>query len=582
MSFKKSRNNIPILGMLLIFCIDLLLIITTHLNWNNAMSKYLPLKSEIQVFKNDMTIGHLWFEEAISGDKSIDLEKDVMYKFRHENFILYVQRAKEVLSSKEDFEYYKKLEILLIKSNEFYNLANVRLKNVLNHGIGSDLDQIFDLKFKELINIIDSLNTKIDYRLSKEFKDRNTYFKYILILFLILNIFIFLLLYITRKKKIEYENKLFEEKEKAEITLKSIGDAVIVTNKKAEIEFLNPIAEKLTGFTLKEAKGKLIDEIFKIFNSSTKEEVTTPIKKVLEEGIIVGLANGTGLRSKDGSIYIIEDSAAPIKNKKEEIIGAVLVFHDVTGQEKIREQLQLNEKMLILQSKQASMGDMLENIAHQWRQPLSAITTAASGMKVEKEFDKLDDENFYKNIDAIINNSNNLSKTLDNFRDFFKPNDEKVLLNLNDVINNALNILSSKIENNNIKVIKNCENIVMKSFSSELLQIFVIFLSNSIEAFSKNSEEKYIFIDTSKSDTDISIIVKDNANGVEENILERIFEPYFTTKHKFQGKGIGLFMVMEIITKHMNGEILALNKTFSYKHKNYKGLELVIKLKNRK
>jgi len=582
MSFEKSRNNIPILGMLLIFCIDLLLIITTHLNWNNAMSKYLPLKSEIQVFKNDMTIGHLWFEEAISGDKSIDLEKDVMYKFRHENFILYVQRTKEVLSSKDDFKYYKKLEMLLIKSNEFYNLANIRLENVLNHGIGSDLDQIFDLKFKELINIIDSLNTEIDYRLSKEFKDRNTYFKYILILFLILNIFIFLLLYITRKKKIEYENKLFEEKEKAEITLKSIGDAVIVTNKKAEIEFLNPIAEKLTGFTLTEAKGKLIDEIFKIFNSSTKEEVTTPIKKVLEEGIIVGLANGTGLRSKDGSIYIIEDSAAPIKNKKEEIIGAVLVFHDVTGQEKIREQLQLNEKMLILQSKQASMGDMLENIAHQWRQPLSAITTAASGMKVEKEFDKLDDENFYKNIDAIINNSNNLSKTLDNFRDFFKPNNEKVLLNLNDIINNALNILSSKIENNNIKVIKNCENIVMKSFSSELLQIFVIFLSNSIEAFSKNKKEKLIFIDTSRRDTDILIIVKDNANGVEEGILERIFEPYFTTKHKSQGKGIGLFMVTEIITKHMNGEVLASNKTFSYKHKSYKGLELVIKLKNRK
>ena len=582
MSFEKSRNNIPILGMLLIFCIDLLLIITTHLNWNNAMSKYLPLKSEIQIFKNDMTIGHLWFEEAISGDKSIDLEKDVMEKFRHKKFILYVQRAKKVLSSKDDFKYYKKLEKLLAKSNEFYKLANVRWEKVLINGIGSDLDQLFDKKFEELINIVDSLNTEIDYILSKEFKDRNTYFKYILILFLVLNIFIFLLLYITRKKKLEYENKLFEEKEKAEITLKSIGDAVIVTNKKAEIEFLNPIAEKLTGFTLKEAKGKLIDEIFKIFNSSTKEEVATPIKKVLEEGIIVGLANGTGLRSKDGSIYIIEDSAAPIKNKKEEIIGAVLVFHDVTGQEKIREQLQLNEKMLILQSKQASMGDMLENIAHQWRQPLSAITTAASGMKVEKEFDQLDDQNFYKNIDAIIDNSNNLSKTLDNFRDFFKPNNEKVLLNLNDIINNALNILSSKIENNNIKVIKNCENIVMKSFSSELLQIFVIFLSNSIEAFSKNKKEKLIFIDTSRSDTDILIIVKDNANGVEESILERIFEPYFTTKHKSQGKGIGLFMVTEIITKHMNGEILASNKTFSYKHKSYKGLELVIKLENRK
>jgi len=91
---KIFKNNIPLLSMLLIFTIDLILIFTTHLNWNNAMSKYLPLKSQIQIFKSDISVGHLWFEEAISGDKYIDIEKDVMNKFRHTNFNKYIKNNK--------------------------------------------------------------------------------------------------------------------------------------------------------------------------------------------------------------------------------------------------------------------------------------------------------------------------------------------------------------------------------------------------------------------------------------------------------------------------------------------------------
>ena len=570
------KNNVPILSMLLVFIIDLMLILTTHLNWNNAMSKYLPLKSQIQTFKSDISIGHLWFEEAISGDEYIDIEKDVMSKFRHEEFSVYINKSEELLSSKEDIKFYNKIKLINKKSKEFLALSKKRWQNNIAHGIGSSLDQEFDKRFNELVYLVDKLNLDIDERLSQEFKDRNKYFQYILVLFFFLNLIIFTVLYITRNKKIEFEKKLFEEKEKAETTLNSIGDAVISTDEKGNIEFLNPIAENLTGYSKEEARGKYLDEVFDIFNSSTKKKVESPVKKVLKKGIIVGLANGTALKSKDGTIYIIEDSAAPIKDKENKIIGTVLVFRDVTEQTKTKEQLSLNEKMLMQQSKLASMGEMLENIAHQWRQPLSTITVAASGMKLEKEFDILNDELFEKNVEAIIENSNKLSKTIDDFRDFFRPQGEKVLLNLDGIIVNALSIVSSKMNFYNIKVVKNCDEISLKSFASEFLQIFVTIINNSIEAFDDNSKKRYIFIDAKKLGKHIEIIVKDNAGGVSDDIIGRLFEPYFTTKHKSQGKGIGLFMVEEIITKHFNGSILVRNSEYYYKGKKYKGLETTI------
>ncbi|WP_072681650.1 ATP-binding protein [Arcobacter sp. LA11] len=575
----KIKNNIPILTTLSIFIIDLILILTTHLNWNNAMNKYLPLKSQIQTFKSDISTGHLWFEEAIAGDKYIDLENDVMLKFKHKEFFVYIDNSKNVLKSDEDLFFYTNLKKIKEKANNFYELANKRWNNVLENGIGSDSDQIFDKEFNSMILLVDELNRHIDKRISQELQDREQYFKFILILFFLLNSIVFVVLYFTKLNKMKYEAELYEEKKRAEITLYSIGDAVITTDEKGYILFLNPIAQKLTEYSLEEAKGKYLDEVFDIFNEQTKEKVDTPVKRVLEEGIIVGLANHTALKSKNDNVYSIEDSAAPIKDEKGNILGTILVFHDVTEQTKLRKKLNYNEKMMMQQSKLASMGEMLENIAHQWRQPLSTITTAASGIKVEKEFNLLTDESFEKNIDEVLRSSSFLSKTIDDFRDFFKPNNEKILFNINTLLTNALNIISSKFKYYDVQIIKNCEDIQIRGFSTELLQVFITILNNSNDALSDvKKEEKMIFIDAFKSDKKVIIIIKDSAGGMKDSLLHRIFEPYFTTKHKSQGKGIGLYMVEEIITKHMNGRINVCNKDFEYNNTKLRGLEFTIEL----
>lgn len=135
------------------------------------------------------------------------------------------------------------------------------------------------------------------------------------------------------------EEALFQAKERAEVTLYSIGDAVITTDAQGVVDYLNPVAEKLTGWTLAEASGKPLLDIFPIFNETTHEPVENPVARCLREGIIVGLANHTVLKTRDQREIAIEDSAAPIRARSGEITGVVMVFHDVTKSREMAQKL---------------------------------------------------------------------------------------------------------------------------------------------------------------------------------------------------------------------------------------------------
>lgn len=142
---------------------------------------------------------------------------------------------------------------------------------------------------------------------------------------------------VTQRKKIEQE--LFREKELAQVTLHSIGDAVITTNALGLVEYINPIAETMTGWSASHAANKPLEEVFKIINETTRKSVDNPLQRVLKEESITNLANHKILISKDGTEYCIKDSAAPIKDRNGEIIGAVMVFHDVTQSRQLARQL---------------------------------------------------------------------------------------------------------------------------------------------------------------------------------------------------------------------------------------------------
>ena len=250
---------------------------------------------------------------------------------------------------------------------------------------------------------------------------------------------------------------------------------------------------------------------------------------------------------------------------------------------KIEKAVKENEdKSYILsqQSKMAAMGEMLENIAHQWRQPLSVILTASSGLKFQKEIDQLSDERFYDSINAIMKNTQHLSQTIDTFRDFFKSNKGDALFNIKDTFEKTQKLIKAKYKNSDIVIIEDLEDIKLNGIQSELIQVFLIILNNAKDAFENIDEEhkRYIFVEICKSENNIYIKIKDTAGGINLDIIDRIFEPYFTTKHKSQGTGIGLYMTKEIIEKHMNGTIVANNQEFNYENNDYKGAQFEIKL----
>ena len=237
------------------------------------------------------------------------------------------------------------------------------------------------------------------------------------------------------------------------------------------------------------------------------------------------------------------------------------------------------ENILNHQSKMAAMGEMIENIAHQWRQPLSIISTVATGAKLKKEHELLTDKDFYETMDIINDSSQHLSQTIDDFRNFFNNDNEEVDFDVNVPIEKVLYLIGTKLKNKNIIVIKDFEELSVKGIENKFIQVILNLINNSIDAFEeKEFELKYIFITIYKSNDNVIIKIKDSAGGIQENILDRVFEPYFTTKHKSQGTGIGLFMSIEIIQKHMGGNLSVSNKKYIYNEIEYKGAEFKIEL----
>ena len=220
----------------------------------------------------------------------------------------------------------------------------------------------------------------------------------------------------------------------------------------------------------------------------------------------------------------------------------------------------------------ASMGEMLENIAHQWRQPLSTISVAASGMEVKKEFSTLSDEEFFEGINHIKKSTVYLSNTIDDFRTFFIKEKETSQMNIKNAIEKALELMGNTFMQQRINLVKNIEEIEILSLENELIQVLMNIFVNAKDALKQTlGDEKYIIIDVFKKEDNLIIQIKDSAKGIDEKIIDKIFEPYFTTKHKFKGTGIGLYMSKLLVEKHLKGSIKTSNTEFTFMDKIHKG-----------
>ena len=302
--------------------------------------------------------------------------------------------------------------------------------------------------------------------------------------------------------------------------------------------------------------------------------------------IFTGCATWKGMK-KDSSdawdatkeVKIDRNDEIGILSEQFELMRKSLIKRNDTNTKQLT-QIKEKDSILIQQTKMAAMGEMLENIAHQWRQPLSVISTAATGAKIQKEMNTLSDEQLNYILTNINESAQYLSRTIEDFRGFFDPrNSKEKTLSISETIEKALSLVYPQFVSKDINIIKNINDISILSIENELIQVFVNILNNSRDALLKSgNQEKFIFINTNIVDDYLVIEIKDNAKGIDEKIIDKIFEPYFTTKHQSQGTGVGLYMCENIIRNHLNGNIFVKNDSYTYQNISYTGAKFTIKI----
>jgi PAS domain S-box-containing protein len=264
-------------------------------------------------------------------------------------------------------------------------------------------------------------------------------------------------------------------------------------------------------------------------------------------------------RKKDGSSYWVFSDIQPKYNDKGEHIGYISVRSDITDR-KLFEQQQLQ---MLEQSKMAAMGEMIGNIAHQWRQPLSVITTVASGVAFKQEYKTLKEEDIPKDMDNIVQSAEYLSETIETFRNFLKEKKERKNICIQNRLHEVLNILKATIKNNDINIIDNISNselVTINMVSGELEQVIINIINNSKDVFlEKNIEERWIKLELEKYEDKVVFSIEDNGGGIPEHIMPKIFEAYFTTKHQSKGTGLGLNMSYRIVTESLGGKLYVKN-----------------------
>lgn len=323
-----------------------------------------------------------------------------------------------------------------------------------------------------------------------------------------------------------------------------------------------------------------VENSFDFWNSLIHEDDVKEFKKSLHNslgGKITSFENRYRLKHKNDSyIWILNKGRCFFDEEKNPI--RMSGFHtDITNIKNREKELKEKEALLAEQSRMAVMGEMLENIAHQWRQPLSTISTAATGMHLEKESGILTDEEFFSNLDTINETVQSLSKMIDDFKNFFISDKEKVLFETEFIIEKTIKMLHFDFDT--INIIKTIENFKIYGSEVTLLQILMNLLTNARDEFKKsNSRKQYIFINVYK-ENDICIIeIIDNAGGINEDIMPKVFDPFFTTKEEFRATGIGLHMCKSFLENQFNGTIEVQNYEYSYEKSISKGAKFLIRI----
>jgi two-component system, NarL family, sensor histidine kinase EvgS len=479
---------------------------------------------------------------------------------------VFVDNIEEGLSLLANNKIYALIDNLPVLSHNIQKYAYSNIKISGTTGLDFDLQIMIRDDYKVLQSIINKVLNNMDPNdknllYSRLFKleytqnfDYSTLWKYFLPLFLIILIILY-----KNRQLLNYQKKLKTTKDDLENTLETFRSLVnltiegIIIVSDEEIIYYNREFLKIFDINGKKLLNNSFYDLFEINNNISIPNIIKNSDSQTYETI--------GLKNFETKFPIIMKSKKVIFENRQSTILSIIDLSEIKNK----------ENLLIQQSKMASMGEMIGNIAHQWRQPLSIISTAASGMKIQKEFNQLDDKTFDDTLDSITNTTMFLSQTIDDFQNYLKEDKEKKEFDINTSINKILNIIKGSLINHSINTVLDLENnLFVNGYENELNQALLNIFNNAKDALKEiDKESRYIHIKSYKSKSQIIIEITDNAGGIKEENINKIFEPYFTTKHKSQGTGLGLYMTHKIITSSMNGDIKITNTKHTFNDKTF-------------
>ncbi len=408
------------------------------------------------------------------------------------------------------------------------------------------------------------------------------------ILFIVL-LFLFLLFYKTTtqsylikenakilEKKIEKRTKELLDttlKQEQMLSLFNKGDIALIKwdyNENWNVEYISDGTKKLLGYS----KDDLLNKNILYTSIIDKRDVDTTVKELMDaiaQKLDFFTHKPYRIITKESKTKWVMNSTLILKDKDNKIIGFLGYISDITSFKELEIENSKQKDLLQQQSKLAMMGEMIGAIAHQWRQPLNELSISIQMLKYIST-EKLLDDNFIEDfIDKNKNTINFMSETIDDFRNFFKIDKKREKFSVMEAINSTISIVSSQLKNNNITLTVTGKNFTINSFRGEFQQVILNIVNNSKDALIENNiknkrieiilknklSNKYI---KSLNSSHIFkekkfVIIKDNGGGISNNIINRVFEPYFTTKEQGKGTGIGLYMSKMIIENNMDGTL---------------------------
>lgn len=373
---------------------------------------------------------------------------------------------------------------------------------------------------------------------------------------------------ITERKR--YELAIEHEAQEWTQAMDSFADAIYLLDMQLNMVRANKSFYALTGNDPQQAVGHPISELIQ---SPVSEELNPICRAQKEKRDVVLIMEGDNRANPTGRP--VEVTIKVIRDQTGQPHHLLTSIRDLTNVRKYEEELRrLNESleqrvrqevaknrekdaMLIQQSRLATMGEMMHNVAHQWRQPLTAMTLILYNIKDDFEFGELNHESLSTQVSQGVRLSEKMSTTIDDFRKFFRPDKAVSRFSLGESVNQALNLVEANFSNNHIDVVVEiAEDAQGEGFANEFSQVLLNVLGNAKDVFSKKKTGGKVNIIVGKDNGMGVVRIRDNGGGIPIDILPKIFDPYFTTKES--GTGIGLYM-SRMIMSHMQGNIRAHN-----------------------